>query len=193
MPCASQQAILTNDGDLDLLVGKDFGEMFWLENRGSKTRIDWWPSSSLLSSQVHRPWAAPALADLDGDGDIDGLVGGKRGGLWLLRNHGKKNGSIQPLVPEGLVIQDLPMGMRFHPAAADIDKDGDMDVVLAFENGQVLLALNIGIPTLARYVLQNEPLARLQACTLESYHDGHHWRWQRRHSAGGTQPILASA
>ncbi len=145
------------DGDLDMLVGKDFGEMFWLENRGSKTQINWWPTNTWLTSQVHRPWAAPALADMDKDGDIDGLVGGEKGGLWLLRNHGKN----QPLIPEGIDIKGLPLGMRFHPGILDIDEDGDMDVVLSFENGLVMLARNVGLPTLPRYMLQTNPIARL--------------------------------
>ena len=147
------------DGDLDMLVGKDFGEMFWLLNQGDASNLDWHPNTRLLPAQVHRRGAAPALADMNGDGRIDGLVGGSDGGLWFLRNRG----GLKGMEAEGVQVEGFDLGRGFQPAAGDLDGDGDLDVVFAFADGRVRWAKNLG--TAKRFRLQMQPgiLLRLPA------------------------------
>ena len=76
------------DGDLDLFIGEASGALNYYRNDGTPSE----PRFVLVSDtwegiDVGRR-SAPHLVDLDGDGDLDLLVGSELEGVWLFRNEG---------------------------------------------------------------------------------------------------------
>ena len=86
--------------------------------------------------------SAPALTDVDGDGDLDLFIGESSGELNFYRNVGT------PLAPSFELVSDrfgeIDVGRRRFPTFADVDGDGDEDLLLGREEGGVLLYLRVG-------------------------------------------------
>ncbi len=129
-------ADLDNDEDIDIVFGDSSGSIQYIENIGT-------PSIPSFGPAVLKPFglntsfnefAAPAFADLDGDGDLDLLVGEYYGNLKYCENVGTPEApSFAPPVsnPFGLPGN---MGLAL-PAFADLDNDGDMDLMLGGYEG----------------------------------------------------------
>jgi len=79
--------------------------------------------------------SAPALADVDADGDADLLVGHKQGTIWFFRNVGTRTKPIfKKETADYLSLATL--GFRdVKPQFSDINQDGKLDLVLAVTSG----------------------------------------------------------
>ncbi|MFK7972123.1 MAG: FG-GAP-like repeat-containing protein [Bacteroidia bacterium] len=132
-------ADIDNDGDLDLFMGAGFysGEIKFFENTGS-------PTVPVFGTGVVNPFgltttyyqAAPALVDFDNDGDLDMLVAEYYGGFQYFQNTGT------PTAPAFAAPVANPFGLQAQTseyyvglATADMDGDGDIDVIMSGYGG----------------------------------------------------------
>ena len=137
-------ADLDGDGDQDLLVGEYEGVLKYFQNTGTSLNPQFATPQvnpfGLIAANNH---AIPALTDLDGDGDIDLLVGEYNGALKYFQNTGTS------LNPQFAAPQVNPFGLVSTynvsvPAFADLDGDGDMDLLVGEYYGAMQYFQNTG-------------------------------------------------
>lgn len=134
---------LDGDGDLDLIVGRKDGQAYAYRNTGTASAPTWTRMSAWdppdLGSAVY---SSPALGDIDGDGDLDLLLGRYDGETWAYRN----DGSTAPVWTR-LASWDPPARtgtVHATPALADLNSDGRPDVIVGADNDLNLAYSNTG-------------------------------------------------
>ncbi len=140
---------LDADGDLDVAIGKGNGELVYWENdgQGNYAAAAENPFAGFFSGEGSEERSEIAFSDVDGDGDLDGLVGHKDGSITYLENTGTASAPVFVEVsgaenPFGSLTFNDPD--QVSPAFADIDLDGDEDLYVGIFNGPVLFAENDG-------------------------------------------------
>ena len=147
---------LDGDGDFDLMVGEfDYygggsvlGQLHYYENVGTNQSANYnyvgmnpfGLNSDTLASDV----IMPTLADIDGDGDLDILVGGTGFyGVAMFENTGTAQApafGLPVYSPFGLT--DYTYGARI--AIVDLDDDGDLDLLVGGYYGDLRYYENTG-------------------------------------------------
>jgi hypothetical protein len=122
-PCLSD---LDNDGDLDILVGNSSGRLTYYRNNGSASTFNYqFVSNNYASVNVGND-AAPSLGDLDGDGDLDLLVGNRLGQIAFYRNTGSVSSPVFTFVTSNYA--SINAFQNSVPVIVDINGDTDPDL-----------------------------------------------------------------
>ncbi|WP_420583211.1 FG-GAP-like repeat-containing protein [Reichenbachiella sp.] len=175
-------ADIDNDGDMDAFIGSKSGPIYYFKNTGSAASpafaeqtgsdnpFDGLIGGSGIPARVNTGYAPsyyagdtkPALVDLDGDGDLDAIVGSEDGDIFYLKNTGsasapafeEQTDEANPFsnigeseVPEfaRIELKGPESSLRYsHPSFADLDKDGDMDLILGDKYGSIQYYKNTG-------------------------------------------------
>lgn len=134
---------VNGDGLNDVVygMGHDYG-LFWLEQHLDGDRRSW------TRHTVHTRWSQAhtlRLFDVDGDGRLD-LLTGKR-----IRGHGESDpGSLDPMgvywyhmsadgFVEHVIAYNSQVGTGMNINTADLDADGDFDLIVSGKSGLYLL------------------------------------------------------
>jgi len=135
-------ADINGDGDLDAFVGTANGQIFYCENIGSAAApsFDAATTNAFGLSNATR-YAAPTFADLDGDGDLDAVVGNQYGDLLFCQNTGTAT-AASFAAPRNPALGLGNMGAFAKAAFADLDADGDLDALAGNFDGSVLYLEN---------------------------------------------------
>ena len=113
------------DGDLDLFAGEASGELNFFRNNGSASEPRFEPESDVYGGLDAGRRSHPAFHDMDCDGDFDLLLASEAGGVVYFRNDGT---AVDPrFVPDASFA--LPLHAAGSPVFADVDGDGDADLV----------------------------------------------------------------
>ena len=120
---------VNGDGHMDLVVsclgstvttGSNYAPaLVTLLGRGHGTFDP--PVTSPLGAHYVRPFVL-RLGDLSGDGKLDVALGGVDGSLLVFR--GKGDGTFEPGIPTGLLVDGRPLGL----ALGDFDHNGKLDI-----------------------------------------------------------------
>ena len=133
-------ADLDNDGDFDLAVGKERGAIDYFENTGTSINPDFvkraGSDNPFISNNVGGSNNTPEFVDIDGDGDFDVVSGNSFGFIEYLENTGTKN---KPQFTQRTGVDNpfdtLDFSFLSNPAFADIDGDGDFDLLVGSLGG----------------------------------------------------------
>jgi hypothetical protein len=133
------------DGKPDLIVGTVSGEVFFVPNVGTRAKPAFGGPKPLTAGgkpiRVEHGDAAPVVADWDGDGKADLVVGAGDGSVVWFRNEGTAReprlAAARVLVPpspspwaDDRARGPADWGVRVKPCVVDFDGDGRPDLLL---------------------------------------------------------------
>ncbi len=135
---------IDGDGIQDMIVGNKNGYVYRYNNSGEPLVRPWRQNSGYFEGVKAGAFSSPALADLDGDGKIELIVGtggfsSDSGKIFFFRNDGSVTN------PSWKRINDLSISIGNDAAVtvADYDFDGKPDIIACNSEGKMFFFKNV--------------------------------------------------
>ncbi|HEU4681421.1 MAG TPA: VCBS repeat-containing protein [Gemmatimonadales bacterium] len=129
---------LDADGRVDLLLGHWGAQLGWYR----QTKAGFVAVDTALMTITRGSNTVPTLGDLDGDGDLDLVIGESSGWLNYYRNTGNRQRPRFTLVSDE--YEGIKVGRRSAPLLVDLDRDGDLDLIVGSELEGLVIYRNVG-------------------------------------------------
>jgi large repetitive protein len=172
---------INGNGLLDIFVGQENGEIAFFENKGTPKE----PDFVLITQQYRAVFevmrggrktrirnvisvgarSAPALIDIDNDGDHDLFIGAEDGRIWFFENIGNNRIPVFKLVTSS--YEGINVGPNAVPLFADINLNRKFDLMVGTVEGKVWLMTNEG--TRKRADFRKKPPKLILALGLETH------------------------
>ncbi|NUN10201.1 MAG: T9SS type A sorting domain-containing protein [Ignavibacteriaceae bacterium] len=166
---------LDSDGDPDLLWGDFFSQsIYYLQNNGTPSvpniqlKYSVYPNNS--DSLKTSGFNMPRLCDIDGDGDKDLFVSvlydptvGQT--LMFFKNNGTASLPDFRLHNEDF-LNTLDLGVNSYPTLADLDGDGDKDLIIGHgkgTTGRVSFFRSTGVSAFGPFILEDGTLSAVNS------------------------------
>ncbi len=161
---------LDSDGDPDLVVGNNTGLLYYFENIGTSAVPGFSERTGTdnpLGGISVGSYSTPTFTDLDGDGDSDLIVGNGKGNIAYFEN---TDTAASPDFTQGTgaanPFDGITMGSLSTLALADLDGDGDLDLAVGIDNGDLRYYENTGTsanPDFIQRTGETNPLHNINA------------------------------
>lgn len=138
---------LDADDDLDLVVGERYQTYRYYENDGTDSKPEFRlraQDDSPVGKIVVAGSAPPVFVDIDGDFDLDMFLGQYDGTVAYYRNEGTRAIPEFEKIGRGNPLRKFDVGNNAVPTFADMDADGDYDVLIGGRGGEHLYLRNHG-------------------------------------------------
>ena len=137
------------DGDLDLFIANQYdlsstpwiGRIYFFRNTGSNSSPIYEEESTSLLNENMGQMLSPEFGDLDGDGDMDLLVGDFNGFIKYFENTSSGSNLTFTFVEN---VGNIDLSGNSVPTLGDLDLDGDLDLLIGQLNGELAFYRNSG-------------------------------------------------
>ena len=159
------------DGDMDLIVGNyayrtsaanSKNGLALFENIGTNTspKFELKNTDFANTSSLNLFSTSPTFGDLDGDGDMDMLLGEFSGKLYYFKNIAAL-GSTVDFVLDSSYYAGIDIGSNATPYLVDIDRDNDLDLIIGERNGNINYFENLGDSTQPNFLLNTDSVGKI--------------------------------
>ncbi|MCK4644463.1 VCBS repeat-containing protein [bacterium] len=139
------------DGDYDMFIGANMGHINYFRNDGNISAPAWTFITSNYNSINVGNFAAPVFIDIDNDGDQDMFCGNLLGNIYFYRNDGNISAPAWTFITSN--YNSIDVGLCAVPAFCDIDNDGDFDMFVGEDSGQISYYNNDGTSSVPSWTL----------------------------------------
>ncbi len=123
-------------------------------------------------STLHLTGIYPTFGDIDGDGDVDMIIGNSDGTLIYFENIAGP-GQNPVFAPPQYKYQNIDVGDFSTPQLFDLDNDGQLDLIVGEQKGNLNYYHNDGPQNNPVFSLTTDSLGKINVTDYNLYYDGY--------------------